>query len=89
MTSSILLQTGTIRYFCLPLLDYHAGFPRSLSKPHGGGFDANDLQRRPISGDAAARNPAVWKELLGLNARPEKTEEQQSDYVHSQKRTPP
>lgn len=72
MRSSILLQTGTISYFYLLLLDYHAGFPRSLSKPHGGWFDANDLKRSPIGSDAATRNSAVWKELLRLNARPKK-----------------
>lgn len=56
-------------------LNYHVGFPRSLSEPHGGRFDADDAQRRPVEGRAATRYPAALKKLLVLYMR--KTQNQQ------------
>lgn len=50
-------------------LYYHVGFPCSLSEPHGGRFDADDAERRPVDGRAATRNPTALKKLLVLLAR--------------------
>lgn len=50
-------------------LYYHVGFPCSLSEPHGGRFDADDAERRPVDGRAATRQPAALKKLLVLYAR--------------------
>lgn len=50
-------------------LYYHVGFPCSVSEPHGGRFDADDAERRPVDGRAATWNPTALKKLLVLYAR--------------------
>lgn len=51
------------------LLYYHFGFPHSFSEPHGGRFDADDAERRPVSSRAATRQPAARKKLLVLRTQ--------------------
>lgn len=85
----------------LLLLYYHAALSCPLSKPHGGRLDANDMERRPISGEAATRKPAAGKELLkldkakdrensiGLNSLTKKWNSQILDSITGRRPTPP
>lgn len=65
-----LRQTGGLIFYSTKgifLLYDDVGLLCSLSEPHGGRFDADDAERRPVSRRAATRQPVSLEKLLILH----------------------